>query len=349
MAYNESSFSGRLIPKAQSLQFSVETAFALAAHSCLAYDSKENIVSCLQKYGFGTVKYFSDKEKLTPQDTQAYLAATPDVLIIAFRGTEENIEDWFGANARVLPKQIPWLDDGDLTAHSGFIDALTKKGISSCSILDEILGEMKENSVENGRQKQIFLTGHSLGGALATLMALKIRGVLVQPIEKGEVSMNDWSEREIRLSCPLAVYTFGSPRVLTSKLAIAYDAELKTVTYRLVHENDVVTQIPFYRWGYTHVGTHIQLESSGEVSSDPIYSESSLGGMGWGLKKVLAYSTVLIETARGGIGDHSIGKGPTDKDGPLPEWLTKVVRNGGYLGALAKALQKLQRRMESRL
>lgn len=340
MKNNETSFSGGLIPNTESLHFSVESAFALAAHSSLAYDTKENIVNCLTNRGFDTVKYFTDKEKRTPQDTQAYLAATADIIIVAFRGSEGNIEDWFGANARVLPKQIPWLNDDDLSAHSGFIDALTNKGQSTSSILNEILDEIEKNSIENGRQKQIFLTGHSLGGALATLMALKLRGILVQPVANAQNTNDGFALREVRSSCPLAVYTFGSPRVVTSKLAIAYDTELKAVTHRLVHENDVVTQIPFYRWGYTHVGSHVQLESSGKVSSDPINSESSLGGLGWGLKKVLAFSTVLTATARGGIGDHSIGKGPTGKDGPVPDWLSHVIRNGGYLGALGKAVKR---------
>ena len=83
------------------------------------------------------------------------------------------------------------------------------------------------------RTKPIMFTGHSLGGALAVLAA--------QHAHQAGVT-------------PLAVYTFGQPRVGGDAFATGYRPLLSATTYRLVHGHDIVPSLPMSRLGYRHSG-----------------------------------------------------------------------------------------------
>ncbi|HSD82209.1 MAG TPA: lipase family protein, partial [Anaerolineae bacterium] len=78
----------------------------------------------------------------------------------------------------------------------------------------------------------LYITGHSLGAALAT--------VATQGLEHNP------RIRQIIAAC----YTFGSPRVGNSQ----YDIEFKSPIYRIVNTTDVVTVIPLLAMGYIHIG-----------------------------------------------------------------------------------------------
>jgi hypothetical protein len=78
------------------------------------------------------------------------------------------------------------------------------------------------------RDLPIWVTGHSLGGAMATLVAhrLAVEGFPVR-----------------------AVYTYGSPRAGNRNFRDAY----RLPNYRFVNDNDLVPHLPM-RWCYRHVG-----------------------------------------------------------------------------------------------
>jgi triacylglycerol lipase len=78
----------------------------------------------------------------------------------------------------------------------------------------------------------LYITGHSLGAALAT--------VATQRLEHNP------RIREKIAAC----YTFGSPRVGNSE----YDLEFKSPIYRVVNTTDIVTVIPLLAMGYIHIG-----------------------------------------------------------------------------------------------
>ncbi len=81
----------------------------------------------------------------------------------------------------------------------------------------------------------IFLTGHSLGGALAIVAAERIR-------------------RELGIAAD-GVYAFGAPRVGGERFAAAYAAcGLDECTWRLVHGLDIIATLPPSRLGFRHVG-----------------------------------------------------------------------------------------------
>jgi triacylglycerol lipase len=81
----------------------------------------------------------------------------------------------------------------------------------------------------------IFVTGHSLGGALAAVAALELA-------------------KDPRASV-MAVYTFGMQRPGDEQFKSAYDGRLGVMTYRLVHGDDIVPTVPpSFPLGFRHVG-----------------------------------------------------------------------------------------------
>src|SRR5262249_54451343 len=93
--------------------------------------------------------------------------------------------------------------------------------------------------------KPVWLTGHSLGAALATLAAARwAAGHRVQ-----------------------GLYTFGSPRVGNA----AFAATVPGPCYRFVNNNDVVTRLPppGLFAGYRHVGVLKYIRTDGVIVEDP--------------------------------------------------------------------------------
>ena len=80
---------------------------------------------------------------------------------------------------------------------------------------------------------EIMITGHSLGGALATLCFLDL-------------------ERTLGVKVSFApLYIYGAPRVGNAAFA-AYSASRGVPIFRVVHNRDPVPHLPFEAWGYVH-------------------------------------------------------------------------------------------------
>lgn len=82
------------------------------------------------------------------------------------------------------------------------------------------------------------MTGHSLGGALATLFAAHLH-ILNYQVD--------------------TFYTYGSPRIGNSDFADAVSLALPHHN-RIVNDNDMVTHVPPAWWFFKHVGKRIQYE-----------------------------------------------------------------------------------------
>ena len=153
------------------------------------------------------------------QDTQGFVCkrttpAEPPYLVLAFRGTEKKISDWL-TDARCVPTV-----DGECKVHSGFLDAFTRNVDSEGSTVEESIKsilERPEAKDSEGKRLPLFITGHSLGGALA-LLATK----LIAPDING------------------ACYTFGAPRIGNYE----YFRFIKTPVYRVVNSSDIVPSVP---------------------------------------------------------------------------------------------------------
>lgn len=145
-----------------------------AAH--LAYKDRETIGIKLQEWDMKLVQFFDR------QNTQAYLAKNDQTCILAFRGTQPNmIRDWlYDLDSRFVsaPKGMVG------RVHVGFQNALN-------AIWPDVWSALKK---ERGA-RSLWITGHSLGGALAILATARLHFSKSQPIN--------------------GLYTYGQPWLVT--------------------------------------------------------------------------------------------------------------------------------------
>lgn len=114
-----------------------------------------------------------------------------------------------------------------------------------------------------GRDAEVYVTGHSLGAALATLFAFDIaRDLGIQPI----------------------TYTFGGPRVGNDQFSAAFASSVNTM-YRVVHDEDIVPHLPPHALGWWHVDEQVYCDSDSPDSCKAMpgneqYCDSVLGALG---------------------------------------------------------------------
>ena len=161
--------------------------------------------SILKTAGFEYVAHFDQ------ETTQGFLCRKKTTteqpyLVLAFRGTEKKIDDWL-TDAKAVPTQM----DG-YRVHTGFYEAFD-------GVREEIEKALKKKACfdENDKQLPLYITGHSLGGALA-LLATKY-------LAKDEAG---------------ACYTYGAPRVADYEFFF----DIKTPVYRVVNSSDIVPRVP---------------------------------------------------------------------------------------------------------
>jgi triacylglycerol lipase len=191
--------------------------FAELSH--LAYFSPDQIASAVRQIGF------EDYEFLTQESAQAYVFSTKNDCVVVFRGTEpDDIND---IKADVDAVLVVAETIGHV--HRGF-----KREVDR-------LWEPLEKILQN-KQKPLWFTGHSLGGALATISAGRC---VLSPIP----------------SSPEGLFTFGSPRVGNRR----FINFVKLNHLRWVNNNDIVTRLP-PRWlGYRHAGVEYYMNAYGKI------------------------------------------------------------------------------------
>lgn len=129
--------------------------------------------------------------------------------------------------------------------HWGFLRAY----LSLRDSVDHALAELTDNFAP---EYSFFFTGHSLGGALATLSAADTqarRGYPDAPLD-------------------IVMMNFGSPRVGNRAFCRAYNA-LVPNSFRIVNGSDLVARMPQtpprLRGGFRHVGRTVLVEEDGDV------------------------------------------------------------------------------------
>ncbi|WP_299494681.1 lipase family protein [uncultured Shewanella sp.] len=167
----------------------------------LGYDhlaERKLLISELERLRMKLVETFDEG------GTQAILVSCPQFLILSFRGTESDSLEDIKTDAKAVTTQC----SSGGRVHVGFNQAYEKVEQSLTLALNKI----------GQKQKPLLITGHSLGGALATIAAKRL-------IHEGGIA---------------ACYTFGSPRVGDETWVMS----IKTPIYRLVNAADCVTMMP---------------------------------------------------------------------------------------------------------
>ncbi|KAJ8499122.1 hypothetical protein OPV22_009674 [Ensete ventricosum] len=152
---------------------------------------------------------------------QAFVGIAHDLnsIVIAFRGTTEtSIRNWI---ADLFWKQLDLSYPGaeDAMVHHGFYSAY-----HNTSLQHGILSAVQRTRELYGNL-HIIVTGHSLGGALASFCAL-------------DLTVNHGVEL-------IQLMTFGQPRIGNAAFA-SYFNKFVPDAVRVTHENDIVPHLPPY-------------------------------------------------------------------------------------------------------
>ncbi len=167
------------------------------------------------------------------------------VVILCYRGTEPGSPgNWLGDFDVGGESSTIAAPNGDqpVRVHAGFHLNLRATWLGVLENLELAL-EGKSVAAPSTRVahplEALYVTGHSLGGAMAVLFALSIAG---------HESLRAISDR-LR-----AVYTFGQPMAACTPLPRWTDAIGRTL-FRYVIERDVIPALPPVAWGpFTHLG-----------------------------------------------------------------------------------------------
>ncbi|MGK7889541.1 MAG: hypothetical protein AB4042_09415 [Leptolyngbyaceae cyanobacterium] len=270
-------------------QYDPKKAYALALVSGLAYlkfeqdDSLKKIVrEQAQEWGFKT-QFFNqsltdaeDSERYA-NDGEAIALIDDQTIIIGFRGTEQKWREWFFTNFNLgkvtfpegkSPNPFQFLTGRGKQVHAGFyrlFDAMWHGTVGNPGIRDLL----------KGTNKQVWLTGHSLGGAIAVLTAAICQ----------------------QESIPVAgVYTYGQPKVGNQNFTQSLNFDL----FRLVNNNDIITRVP--NLGYDHGGIERYFSTDGELlDRKNISFAESLGD------RLRGRYYDLLDPGSDGLKDHAIG------------------------------------------
>ena len=175
--------------------------------------------------------------------TQAFVVEYDDAIIIAFRGTTD-VRDWL-TNAEFWRTRLTF-GSSAMEIHAGFLIGI-----------ESVNWELRDAVI--GKNKPIYITGHSLGGALAQLCALRF-------LQSGQSVKG--------------VYTYAQPRVGNAAFRSFYNAWLGFITWRFCAAGDLVPLLPGIFTppfdGYRHAGhevflsngIHINLPRKTEIALD---------------------------------------------------------------------------------
>ena len=193
----------------------------MAELSTISYMEPKEIRRCVDRLGFGHFEFFER------DGSQAYWFSNDHDSIIACRGTEPH--EWNDIKADAYA--VTALAETVGRVHRGFKQEV-----------DDLWPRIEKVLAEN--RKIQWFTGHSLGGAMATICGgrCKLSKIPTMPEE---------------------VHTFGSPRVGNKR----YVNHTQLSLFRWVNNNDIVTRVPPAWMGYRHTGEEKYLDRNGDLSA----------------------------------------------------------------------------------
>jgi hypothetical protein len=193
-----------------------------------AFD-RDTIKQKLGPLGFLPLGFFESKGNERNGGTHCFVALHDDAVkenklgVVAFRGTDK--DDPADLLDDVEAPLVDWNGKGHV--FDGFKDALAEVAMDLFPVVQAI-------------DYKLLFTGHSLGAALATLLA--------------------------SVKAPSALYTIGSPRVGDSDLVASLGG---VKSFRYVDCCDIVTQLPPAILGYAHLGNAYYIDRNRKVNQNP--------------------------------------------------------------------------------
>jgi triacylglycerol lipase len=256
-------------------QWNINNARTLAYASLLAYGpDPESIKAQAAIWGFdaGHVKIIDPGNSVL----QAVILGGKDYVVLAFRGTRsDQISDWL-QDAEIAQVYFSSLYGGpDVGLVHGGFGNLLKAG------WDDIYATV-DGFQQNGQT--LWVTGHSLGGALAVVATAALTFAKREPVN--------------------GLYTFGQPRVGDSIFCSHCDSQFGDTMFRFVNNQDIVTRVPprivpIPPAFYGHSGQLRYFDIKGTLHSDETWWNSFLLNVDVGIQNMEA----LLEAP---VKDHSL-------------------------------------------
>ncbi len=253
---------------------------AKASDVCYSIGSAGGLTSCSF---YNDVGFTAPPRSFTADMINASLVgATATEIVLAFRGTLpidttdwddfiESVDDWVHDGEAELVK-VPYASG---LVHQGFSASLESIWSSTVAAVRQLTAS----------RLPVVVTGHSKGGALATMAAIRLRTEGV--------------------ATPSGVYTYGSPRVGDTPFSTSYNAVISQ--WRFENNNDLVPHLPpaaqlldflgevdprlsgLTAYAYLHAGTLEYLNSSGaRTEGTPQNSLDILG------KRMTSFAGLLL-------------------------------------------------------
>lgn len=231
---------------ANAKSFDAANALLLAEASEVAYSTEDAAFALMQERGLTSFRWIDLSGVF--QNLHAFAASNNEIAILAFRGTA-SVQDWM-TDLYATPTRFSWIFQGGPEVgeiHAGFGHALSDgwgKVLDAVRAVAPIPLSMDTTSVD--ARRTFWITGHSLGGALASLAGAAFSLLpdnVIRPVS--------------------GIYTFGQPRIGLHNFCDNYSRLLTPRTFRLVNNKDLVPRVPFRGWDYSDVGEMIHFIDSG--------------------------------------------------------------------------------------
>jgi hypothetical protein len=191
--------------------------FYFACCAQLAYKKPNLTEKYFRQAGFTSINL------LDYEGAQCYLLSNKDTAVIVFRGTEPKQKSDIWADLKTWKKKSQ--TKGSI--HSGFMGETDK------------VWESVNKFVRDNKDKDLYIAGHSLGGAMASVASSRLQ-------QHAPLKMT---------------YTYGSPRVGNSSWR-----NYQTWSHqRIQNNNDVVTQTPPMLLGFRHHVPSVYINHYGNI------------------------------------------------------------------------------------
>ena len=209
---------------------------AMVYCSDLAYSDPAHVEQTLKTWNLKLDTF------LNVGDTQAFLASRDDLGIVAFRGTQPtDLIDWATDANCALVQDAPGM------VHSGFKRALDLVWPAVRAFI--------------GEKRRVFITGHSLGGALACLAAARV------------------AHQSVDSAKTLTLFTYGQPRTGDASFVADVNDTLRGRMIRVVNNLDLVPRVPprnSFVAHYGHCDGVVWIDFDGNLHGSPKYWDALL-------------------------------------------------------------------------
>lgn len=165
-------------------------------------------------------------------------------MIVAYHGTEGGLfdADWQTnlEGGGFVQVKNPY---GEGAFHAGFYNRFQQ----SQAAMKDVFNDMVKRHNPEKKDLEVLVTGHSLGGALASVSAYAM-------------------QKDIAPEAKVRAVTFSAPRAFDQKAAEDFENSLGARALRIYNDGDIVPMVALGAQGYKHVGQKVVTEGHGYLN-----------------------------------------------------------------------------------